>query len=183
MFNAIGLAVVLMGLALLLILGARALFRTVDGGVVESTRSEPATTTTAPGQEGDPAGEVAAPGEGDAPAEPAPGSQPTTTTAPPLREPGDVAIRVGNSAQRSGIAAAGGSRLSALGYNVVDLSNSPPLDDSRVYHTEGYEPEARAVARALGIAETAVGPVPANPELDASGVDVVVLLGADTTVG
>jgi hypothetical protein len=174
--NAVALAAVLMTLALLLIIGARALFRTVDGGIIESSRP-PTTATTAPAET---SGDGAAGGgtEGEAEA-----ATTTSTTLAPLREPGEVTIRVGNGAQRSGIAAAGGSRLSSLGYNVVDLKNAPPAPTSAVYHAEGYEQEGRAVARALAIPETAVGPVPANPPLDASGVALLVILGADTTVG
>lgn len=174
LINAVGLAVVLMGIALLLILAARALFDTVGGGLVESTRPPAPATTEAPAEvteaPADPAQTEADPAVG------------ATTTLPP-RPPSEVTIRVFNSAQRAGIAAAGGSRLSSAGYDVVDLKNGPPQDASVVYHAEGYENEARAVARALNIAETAVQPVPAQPPVDASGVAVVVLLGADTTVG
>lgn len=179
--NAVALAAVLMTLALLLILGARALFDTVDDGVIDASRPPEASTTAvpttaAPGGEGAGAGaEGGEPAEGDA-------TTTTATTAPP-RDPAEVTVRVGNGAQRSGIAAAGGARLTSLGYNVVDLSNAPPLPSSVVYHAEGYGAEAEAVARALGVALTAVGPVPANPPLDASGVAVVVVLGSDTTVG
>jgi hypothetical protein len=153
----------------MLILGARALFRTVD--VVDASRPEVPTTTTAPAAE---AGEQVE-------AEPEP--EVTTTTTLPPRQPGEVTVRVGNAAQRAGIAAAGGDRLGTLGYNVVDLKNAPPRATSVVYHAEGYEAEARAIAAALGIPEAAVGPVPPNPEVDAAGVAVLVVLGADTTVG
>jgi hypothetical protein len=175
--NAIGLAAVLMSIALLLILGARALFDTVGDGLVASSRPDPPATTV--------------PAEPDADAEPDPDAEAEADAEPevepepelPPREPSEVTVRVANSAQRSGIAAAGGGRLSTLGYNVADLTNGPPLATSVVYYAEGYEREAQGVARALGVPEPAVQPVPPAPAVDASGVAVVVVLGADTTVG
>jgi hypothetical protein len=187
LINALALAAVLMTLALLLIVGARELFRTVDEGLVVSSPSggEATATTVAgevPAEGGEPGGgEPAAPAEGEAgPVEPDEAA--TTTTVPPPRPPGEVAVRVANGAQRVGVAAAGGGRLESLGYQVVGLANAAARPTSVVWFVEGFEPEARAVAEALGVPAGEVGPVPADPGVDVSGASVLVVLGADTSV-
>jgi hypothetical protein len=188
LINALALAAVLMTLALLLIVGARELFRTVDEGLVVSSPSGgEATATTVAGEGtaegGEPGGgEPAAPAEGEAaPDDPDEAAATTTTVAPP-RPPGEVAVRVANGAQRVGVAAAGGGRLESLGYQVVGLANAAARPTSVVWFVEGFEPEARAVAEALGVPAGEVGPVPADPGVDVTGASVLVVLGADTSV-
>lgn len=107
----------------------------------------------------------------------------TTTTTAPLRPPGSVRVRVANGAGRGGLAAAGGDLLAGLGWNVTSLRNADPRPTSIVYHADGFGPEAVQVAEALGMAPTAVGPIPPAPEAPADGVDLLVVLGADTTIG
>lgn len=162
-----------LGVAVLALLLAGALYL----GFVEVGGDEEAVTTTAPPTTAAPTTTV--------PTTIAPPDTTiaTTTTTAPLRPPASVRVRVANGAGRGGVAAAGGDLLGGLGWNVTSLRNADPRSTSVVYHAEGFGPEAVQVAEALGMAPTAVAPVPPAPEAPADGVDLLVVLGADTTVG
>lgn len=152
-------------MALALLFGARALFRTVNDGIVsaETTTTAAAVTTT----EGDTTTTV---------------EEETTTTAT-LRIPGEVTTRVGNGAQRGGIAGAGTGLLDEAGYVTLGPKNAPPTPNSIVYYVETYEADAAQVARLLGVPETAIAPMPADPGIPQSDAQIVAILGRDTTVG
>lgn len=164
--NAIGLALILMGMALALLFGARALFRTLNDGIVDAEKppevTAPATTTTDPSLTTT--------------------TEATTTTAT-IRIPGEVITRVGNGAQRSGIAGGGTSLLDQAGYVTLAPKNAPPREDSIIYYAETFEADAAQVARLLGVAETAIAPMPADPGVPIEDAQVIAILGRDTTVG
>ncbi len=162
--NAIGLAAILLAMALALLFGARALFRTVNDGIVtaETTTSAVAVTTSE--------------------AQSTTTTEATTTTAT-LHIPGEVTTRVGNGAQRSGIAGAGTNLLDQAGYITLGPKNAPPSPSSIIYYVETYEADAAQVARLLGVPETAIAPMPADPGIPQGEAQIVAILGRDTTVG
>ncbi len=166
--NAVGLAAVLLAMALGLLTGARALFDTVNGAVdaesaPEEVVAEGSTTTT----------EVTSTTEST-----------TTTTTAVLHPPNEVITRVGNGAQRSGIAGAGTSLLTDAGYQTLSAKNAAATQASVIYYSEGYEADAAQVARLLGVPETAIAPMVENPGgVPQETAHVVAILGADTTVG
>jgi hypothetical protein len=110
----------------------------------------------------------------------------TTTTAAEARAPEEVTVLVANGSGIPGAAGELGATLSALGYLIAEPDNTPtPASSSSVYFIPGFEPEARAVAVALGLdpdAEGVVGEVPEPvPTIDASmgAANVLVILGPD----
>ncbi len=164
LLNAIGLAAILLAMALALLFGARALFRTVNDGIVSADTTTTAAVTTTEAEETTTT------------------TEPTTTTAT-LRIPGEVTTRVGNGAQRGGIAGAGTSLLDDAGYVTLSAKNAPPTANSIIYYVETYEADAAQVARLLGVAETAIAPMPADPGIPQDDAHVIAILGRDTTVG
>ncbi len=181
--NAIGLAVVLLAMALALVFGARSLFNTVNGGLVEKTE-DPAKLEAEAAQEVEDAAAAAGEGEGDtsSTSEPEVEDTPTTEVAATVRPPGEVTIRVGNGARRSGVAGAGTDLLTQAGYKALTPKNAPTVAKSVVYYVEGYEADAAQVARLALMGETAIAPMPADPGIAADGAQLVVILGQDTTV-
>lgn len=185
--NAVGLAAVLLAMALGLVFGARSLFDTVNGGLVDATE-DPANVEIdakqaaedAESADGDaPEGDLA---DGDDPAEP--DTETTTTTqAPVVRPPGEVTIRVGNGARKGGVAGAGTDILTQAGYKALSPKNAPTVANSVVYYAEGYEADAAQVARLTLMGESAIAPMPADPGIAIDGANLIVILGQDTTIG
>ncbi len=164
--NAIGLALILLGMALALLFGARALFRTLNDGIVDAEKPPEITVATPTTVDSGPTTTAEA----------------TTTTAT-IRIPGEVTTRVGNGAQRGGIAGAGTSLLEQAGYVTLSPKNAPPRPDSIIYYAESYEADAMQVARLLGVAETAIAPMPPDAGIPIDDAQVVAILGRDTTLG
>ncbi len=179
--NAIGLAVVLLAMALALVFGARSLFNTVNGGLVEKTE-DPAKLEAEAAQEAEDAAAAESDGDTSSTSEPEIEDTPTTEAAPTVRPPGEVTIRVGNGARRSGVAGAGTDLLTQAGYKALTPKNAPTVAKSVVYYVEGYEADAAQVARLALMGETAIAPMPADPGIAADGAQLVVILGQDTTV-
>ncbi len=111
--------------------------------------------------------------------------EPTTlvpTTAPrPARPAAEVRVLPANG---SGVAGLGGriaDRLKARGYtNTLAATNTTrDISSSSVEFNGGFEPEARAVAEALGLPPTVVKALDSPPVADTRGADVVVLIGPD----
>lgn len=171
--NAIGLAVVLMAMALALVFGARALFNTVNGGLTDSTTADDAVET-------DTSGTVTTLAGGDTTSTT---EEETTTTLAQPRPASEVLVRVGNGARRSGIAAAGTSIVQQAGYPTLGGKNAPSTEASVVYYVDGYEADALQVARLLGIAESQIAPMPADPGIPQGEALLIAILGADTNVG
>lgn len=104
---------------------------------------------------------------------------PTTTTAA-LRPPAEVKVLVANGSGVNGAAGATTSALEALGYVTGSPANASRVDATQVLFTEGYQPEAEAVAEALGTPPTAVAAMPAvAPVDDLQLANVLVVVGPD----
>lgn len=176
-FNAIGLAAILLAMALALLLGVQALFGALNG--VVSSEKEPEEVVA--GADGETDGSAEADTEADTTTpttEPEP--EPPTTI---LHLPAEVTARVGNAAQRGGIAGAGTSLLDQAGYVTLSPKNAPATDTSIIYYVEEYSADAAQVARLLGVPETSISPMPADPGIPIEGAQVIAILGSDTTVG
>ncbi|MEJ5254570.1 MAG: LytR C-terminal domain-containing protein [Acidimicrobiales bacterium] len=104
--------------------------------------------------------------------------QTTTTTAAP-RPPAEVNVLVANASGGSGVAGANKAKLTAAGYTTVETANAPPQSTSAVYFVSGWQLEAEAVARALGIGASSVSPMPASPPVALNGATVLVIIGSD----
>jgi hypothetical protein len=157
-------AAVILGLFLL-----RALEDSAPTGDVATGATE---TTAAPGETTD----TTAADNGDE----------TTTTAAPVRQPGEIVVRVANVAGVEGAAGARTEQLAAAGYQTVEPTNGPEgqrLDATQVLFVDGFEGEAQALAEALGSPADGVTAMPAQPPVDPSGAQLVVLLGTDLAGG
>lgn len=146
-------------------------------GATVSAQGDADTTDADSGGGGDAAGEDDGGGGGEAAA--APTSVPTTTTVP-ARAPKDVKVIIANASDVSGAAGNVKKVLDPAGYNVLAPSNATKVAESSVFHTAGFEADARAVATALGLPATVVKALPAPPPFDTKGANVAVVIGADS---
>jgi hypothetical protein len=104
-----------------------------------------------------------------------------TTALRPARPAAEVKVLPANG---SGVAGLGGriaDRLKARGYtNTLAATNTTrDISGSSVEFNRDFEPEARAVAEALGLPPTVVRALDSPPVADTRGADVVVLIGPD----
>ncbi len=186
--NAVGLSVALLVMALGLVFGARTLFDTVNGVVSAEKEPETAadstTTTVADSTPVTNADGSIIEGTGDPAVTDDTTPDDTTTTTVPLvvRPPAEVTVRVGNGARKPGVAGTGTDILTQAGYPSLSPKNSPTVEASVVYYVEGYEGDAQQVARLMNMAPTSIAPMPADPGLPIEGAQLVVILGADTTL-
>jgi LytR cell envelope-related transcriptional attenuator len=105
----------------------------------------------------------------------------TTTTLPAPRNPAEVVVLVLNASGVSGAAASESEALAAAGYQMAPAGNAPEGSDpatTLVYFAPEFQPDAGAVATAIGAPATAVQPMP-PPPFDPTGANVVVVLGTD----
>lgn len=110
----------------------------------------------------------------------------TTTTAAPVRQPGEIVVRVANIAGVEGAAGDRTQQLATAGYQTVEPTNGPEgqqLDATQVLFVDGFEGEAQALAEALGAPAEGVTAMPAQPPVDPGGAQLVVLLGTDLAGG
>jgi hypothetical protein len=108
------------------------------------------------------------------------------TTAPrPARPPAEVKVLPANGSGVAGLGGRVGDRLKARGYtNTLAATNTTrEVSASSVEFNRDFEPEARAVAEALGLPPTVVKALDAPPVADTRGADVVVLIGPDLNTG
>lgn len=112
----------------------------------------------------------------------------TTTEAPSeARPPEEVTVLVANASGIPGAASRVGEQLTADGYLIAEPDNAKePATTTVVYYIEGFEPEAQAVAVALGLDPEAdpdvVAEVPTPlPTVDENmgAANVLVILGTD----
>jgi hypothetical protein len=101
---------------------------------------------------------------------PSPSGKPTLT-----REETSVVVLNGNG--RAGAAAAAGAAVHAKGYVVSAVGNAPRTDYPRsiVMYRPGYEPEARRLAKDVGI--RVVGPLDGMKPRQLLGAHVALILG------
>ena len=167
--NAALLAAVLLGLALVLLFGARSLFDTLGGSDPELIEAGATTTTPAPTTTIAPATTV--------PPE-------TTTTVGVAHPANEVIVRVGNGAGRGGIAGAGTAVARQAGYKTLSAKNADAIiERSTIYYLDGYAPDAEALAATMGVAPANILPMPENPGIPPLEAHLVVILGQDTTLG
>ena len=119
---------------------------------------------------------------------PSPSPQPSvtflpsgTTTTQPLRAPAAVKVLPANGTSTAGAGTKTGDRLKTAGYNVLAATNtSKPATTSSVEFAPGFEREARVVAQLLGLADSAVQPIPTPaPVPDLLGTNLLVVVGPD----
>jgi hypothetical protein len=167
--NAALLAAVLLGMAFVLLLGARSLFATL--GVNDPELIEAGATTT-----------TAAPAPTIAPTTTVPPE--TTTTVGVAHPTNEVIVRIGNGAGRGGIAGAGTEVARQAGYKTLSAKNADTIiERSTIYHLDGYAPDAEALAAIMGVAPANILPMPDNPGIPPLEAHLVVILGQDTTLG
>ncbi len=106
----------------------------------------------------------------------------TTTTAPSAAERSSVKVLVANDSTTNGVAAAYTTLLQHAGWSLLAPANAkpPPRATSAVYYAPNRRADADALAASLGIAASEVFPLsPATPIADTTGIDLVLVVGAD----
>jgi hypothetical protein len=142
--------------------------------------STPGVVTTAPGETVPPGSETTA-----APV--------TTAAAPVTHVPNQVPVLVANGSGTKGGAGAVTAKLIPLGYDTKPAADADQIyQNSRVYYRDGYAEDARAIARALGVADpvdTIIEAMPATAPVrgatstaNAQTAQVLVLLGTDLVI-
>ncbi|HWC12246.1 MAG TPA: LytR C-terminal domain-containing protein, partial [Acidimicrobiales bacterium] len=103
------------------------------------------------------------------------------TTLRPLRSAADVKVLAANGSKVSGLARRTADQLKAKGYTntLAPTDTTRDVEATSVEFAADFEPEARAVAEALGLPPTVVKPLDSPPVADTRGADVVVLIGPD----
>jgi hypothetical protein len=101
----------------------------------------------------------------------------TTTTAPPSA----TTVVVANGTSVNGLAAHYSTVIGAGGWTMktpIDAATSVPT--SAVYYAAGQQQQAAAIANTIGVKPAQVLPITtATPVTGATGIDVVVVIGAD----
>jgi hypothetical protein len=109
-----------------------------------------------------------------------PVDDPTATTLPAPRPPAEVGVTVANGARVQGAANRRASELTELGYRIAQATNTTArVEESRVYFTEGYEAEARALAEALEPSPPVEPMPPELPVADLGDANVLLVIGTD----
>lgn len=106
-----------------------------------------------------------------------------TTTTVAGKAPQTVQVVAANGSGKSGVAAKVAQTLAQSGYTQVVATNSnQPVTTSSVMYAAGYDANARAVAKALGIPESSVQALAAGATLakdQPATAGVIVLIGPD----
>ena len=138
-----------------------------------STTEAPSTTSSTTTQPPDPASVGGEP--------PPPPCAADDRGGAPLRDAGQVVVRVLNGTSRGGHAGSVSDDLGDAGYRMLEPSNADLLPVTRVAFEPGYCAEAAALAGVLAIAGTEV--VPADPAAgppESPRSDLTVTLGRDS---
>ncbi len=103
------------------------------------------------------------------------------TTLRPLRAPADVKVLAANGSNVTGAGRRTADRLKQAGYTntLAPTDTTREVPATSVEYAADFEPEARAVAEALGLPATVVKALDSPPVADTRGADVVVLIGPD----
>jgi hypothetical protein len=169
-----------------------------DGGLIVADGDDGATDTTADAGDGDTDGATdgdgtdggGTDGEGD---EGATGTtvdggtdgdtETTATVLPPARPPEQTTVLVLNGSGVDGAAGRVRDALLAANYNPLAPGNAPTnVDDTSIYHLEGWQAEAAGIASLLGAPLDAVAPMPDDPAFEIGEAVVVIVLGADQVI-
>jgi hypothetical protein len=107
---------------------------------------------------------------------PTPQPKPNRTGKPSLTRE-DTSVLVLNGNGRAGAASAAGATVHAKGYLVSAVGNAPRTDYPRsiVMYRVGFEPEARRLAKDVGI--VAVGPLDGMKPRELMGAHVALIIG------
>lgn len=167
-----------------LLLGTFLLYQGPDNEL-DASSAPPATDSSGGDDDGD---TPATDSDGSTPADTTDTTGGTTTTEAPTdaRPPEEVTVLVANASGIPGAATKIGEDLTAEGYIVAEPDNAKePSSTTTVYFIDGFEPEARAVAEALGLDPDADGvvaemptPLPTQDE-NLGAANVLVILGTD----
>lgn len=106
----------------------------------------------------------------------------TTPPAPTTHPPAEVKVLVlnGTGGQLATAGADNTKKLTPAGYATLPPNDAATAAQSHVYFTVGYELDARAIAKVLGLPDTSVAAMPTPlPSLDSAPANVVALIGAD----
>ena len=104
----------------------------------------------------------------------------TTVTTLASKPPAEVKVKVVNATSTQGLAGKVRDTLNGRGYTQVTLGDASNKQlQSDVYYLPGSEPEAQAVARALGVNAANVRPMPDPPPVSPGDATVMVLAGVD----
>ena len=110
----------------------------------------------------------------------------TTTTAPPqpAHDPKTVKVLAANATTTNGIGDKVRRKLIAGGFDALQpVTSNTKLDTSQVFFVAGYQPDANAIAAALGVPLSNVQPMPAKPAVVVGPAHVLVLAGRDVVPG
>jgi hypothetical protein len=115
----------------------------------------------------------------------APGA--TATTVAQAHDAAQVKVLILNGSGKSGVAKAAKDQLAAANYTVLEPGNATggTITASIVYFVPGYDADAQTIAAKLGLATTAVQPLPTPLPAtiaDAQGANIVVIIGTDAPV-
>jgi hypothetical protein len=148
-------------LAVAILLGIVILNKTEEG---VSTSSQVRTTTPSTSRSGQGSTTLAPP-----------------TTGRPVRPAADVKVLPANGSGVGGIGGKVGDRLRAKGYtNTLAATNTTrQVPATSIEYANDFEPEAQALAVALGLPPTVAKALDSPPVPDTKGADVVVLIGPD----
>lgn len=104
---------------------------------------------------------------------------PPTTEVPAARPPAEVSVIVANGSGKTGAAGALKTTLEGQGYTTVATADGPPVTTTIIYYAEGYQPEAKALATAIGTNPAEVRVLPTQPPVEMEGATLLVVLGPD----
>lgn len=104
----------------------------------------------------------------------------TSVTTLASKPPADVKVKVVNATSTQGLAGKVRDTLNGRGYTQVTLGDASTKQlQTDIYYLPGSEPEAQAVARALGVNAANVRPMPEPPPVSPGEATVMVLAGVD----
>jgi len=106
-----------------------------------------------------------------------PPKAPTTSVAP-----ASLKVMVANGVDPAQtIAGPAATKLKGAEYAIAGTTDLTPsgIATSSVYYNPGYQGDATAVAKVLGISPSAVTPMPAQPPTSLNGANVLVVIGKD----
>ena len=101
----------------------------------------------------------------------------TTTAAPTTSVPvAELKVTVANASGVSGAAGDVAEKLKAAGYTSVAALNGDKGQPTKVYFENGFEADAKAVAKAAGLPESTVEARPPEVSIEASGKNAQVIV-------
>lgn len=103
-----------------------------------------------------------------------------TTTTLASKVPAEVKVKVVNATNVQGLAGKVRDILEGRGYTQISVGDATTKQlQTEIYYQPGAEPEAQAVARALGLGASSVKPMPDPPPVSPADSVVLVLAGVD----